>query len=256
MKSQAILTPKYLLLGGMLYMSLFLASMTMGYKFVAFGQQLYCGSVFIFPWLFPLGDTIAEFYGPELAKNLVWFTLLCEGIFVFSTNIVIHMPSPSTWHHQSAYNYIIGSYPHILFANAAALFVSTRLNVVALLKWKQLLNGRYYFLRSIGATAIGEIAYTLISNTIAFWGVATYKEVINIMVSDYIFKLIYSIVIAYPLSILVAQLKYNWGISHQSYFGNLSLFGFKLPRNVVSFQAKKIAKTTNYSSSSTIPTSK
>ncbi len=59
------------LLVGMLFMTVFLASLTVGYKLVSFGREIYCGFVFIFPLLFFFGDGLAEIYGPSIAKYMI-----------------------------------------------------------------------------------------------------------------------------------------------------------------------------------------
>lgn len=197
----------YVLLISMVYMSLFLASLTVGYRFVAFGNQLYCGSVFIFPLLFNISDVVAELYGRKLAENLTWFTLICEGLFVLTTNIVIKMPHPITWHHQADYNYIVGSYPRILVADVVAITTSFYVNVRLISQWKALWQGKFFFLRSIGATAIGEAVFTIITNFIAFSAVVANFDIMKIVIFDYLFKFIYSLIAAYPLSILVAFMK-------------------------------------------------
>ena len=66
---------KLIVLLSMLYMSFFFASFTVAYKIVAFGHELYCASILIFPLLFPLSDALAEIYGPEIAKNIIWYTI-------------------------------------------------------------------------------------------------------------------------------------------------------------------------------------
>lgn len=158
----------------MIYMALFLASMTVGYKIVIFGNHLYCASILIFPLLFPLSDALAEIYGAQIAKSMIVYTIIGEIIFVSMTNTAIHLPSPTTWHHQEAYDFIVGGYIHILAANAIAMIASFYLNVYFINRWRILLQGRYYYWRSLGATAIGEISYTILTNAIAYFGVLSW----------------------------------------------------------------------------------
>lgn len=191
----------------MIYMSLFFASITVGYKIVAFGNQLYCASVLIFPLLFPFSDALTEIYGTNIAKSMIWYTVICEAIFVSLTNIAIRLPSPANWHHQSEYNFFIDGYTHILLANATALIVSFYLNIFLLNKWRRLLKGKHYYMRSLGATAVGEITYTVITNIITYYGVLSWQNTINVIISDYCFKLIYSAIIAYPAALLVVYVK-------------------------------------------------
>jgi uncharacterized integral membrane protein (TIGR00697 family) len=207
---------KSIVLLSMVYMSLFFASITVGYKIVVFGNHLYCASILIFPLLFPFSDALAEIYGAHIAKSMVWYTVICEALFVGLTNIAIRFPSPSNWHHQAEYNFFIGGYTHILLANATALIVSFYLNIILINKWRVMLKGRHYYLRSLGATAIGEISYTIITNSIAYYGILSWQDIANVIVSDYLVKLVYSAIIAYPAAFLVVyvKMKYRLDDSH------------------------------------------
>lgn len=127
---------KCIILLSMIYISLFFASITVAYKIIAFGHELYCASILIFPLLFPFSDALSEIYGPAIAKSMIWYTIVCEIIFVILTNIAIHLPSPSNWHHQSEFNFLIGGYIHVLIANVTALLISFYLNIFLLNKWR------------------------------------------------------------------------------------------------------------------------
>lgn len=234
---------KLIVLLSMIYMSLFFASITVAYKIVAFGHELYCASILIFPLLFPFSDALAEIYGPKIAKSMIWYTVICESIFVLLTNVAIHLPSPTNWHHQAEYNFLIGGYTQVLMANATALIVSFNLNVLLLNKWRILLKGKYFYLRSLGATAVGEISYTIITNVIPYYGVLSWSEVSNVIISDYIAKLIYSAIIAYPAALLVAYVKTKY--SSTAYSGEFNPFSHKSINKVVDlshYAKKKIFK--------------
>jgi uncharacterized integral membrane protein (TIGR00697 family) len=216
MQRNFLTPPRAVIFISMLYMTLFFASITVGYKIVIFGNQLYCASVLIFPLLFPLSDALAELYGSGIAKSMIWYSAICEAIFVMLVNAAVRLPSPSLWHHQDAYNFLAGGYAHILFANVTAMILSFYLNVIFLNKWRILSGGRYYYLRSVGATAVGEIAYTIITNIIAYFGILSWGDVFNIIVSDYFFKLVYSIVVAYPGALFVIHIKNKYNINSYS----------------------------------------
>lgn len=208
------LSYKIFILIGMVYMSIFLASVTVGYKVVILGHELFCASVFIFPLLFPLNDAIVELIGIDVALNMVWFTILGEFIFVILTNSVIYLPSPNTWHHQAAYNFIIGGYFHIFIADTVAIFAGFTMNAWLLNKWKIKLKGKYFPIRSIISTSIGEFVFTVITNIIAFFKITTFSETLNIIFSDYIFKVGYSFFLCLITAFIVSYLKKKYGIKY------------------------------------------
>ena len=65
-------------------------------------------------------------------------------------------------------------------------------------------------MRSLGATAVGEITYTIITNIITYYGVLSWQSTANVIISDYFFKLIYSAIIAYPAALLVVYVKIKY----------------------------------------------
>jgi uncharacterized integral membrane protein (TIGR00697 family) len=244
MQTRVLQPGKLIVFLSMIYMSLFFASITVAYKIVALGHELYCASILIFPLLFPFSDALAEIYGPKIAKSMVWYTVICEAIFVAITNVAIHLPSPPNWHHQAEYNFLVGGYAHVLLANATALLVSFYLNIILINKWRILLKGKYYYLRSLGATALGEIIYTIITNIIAYFHVLSWTEIMNVMISDYIAKLIYSAIIAYPAALFVAYIKIKYGAERPT--NDFNPFSFHDINKIVDFSSytkKKLFKT-------------
>ncbi len=234
------LTGKSIVFLSMLYITLFLASMTVGYKIVIFGKQLYCASILIFPLLFPLSDALAEIYGASIAKSMIFYTIISEIIFVTLTNAAISLPSPDTFINQSSYDFIVGGYVHILMANSIAMIVSFYLNVYFINKWRILLHGKHYYWRSLGATAIGEISYTIITNIIAYYNVLPWQDTANIIFSDYIFKFIYSMIILYPGALFVAHIKNKYGI--EGYSKTFNPFQEKSNETITDFNQYKKTK--------------
>ncbi|OGV51693.1 MAG: hypothetical protein A3F46_01350 [Legionellales bacterium RIFCSPHIGHO2_12_FULL_42_9] len=90
------------------------------------------------------------------------------------------------------------------------MIVSFYLNILLLNKLRILLKGKHYYMRSLGATAVGEITYTIITNIITYYGVLSWQSTANVIISDYFFKLIYSAIIAYPAALLVVYVKIKY----------------------------------------------
>lgn len=62
----------YLIILGMLYATIFFSSFVMGgYKTVSYGGRVLCASVFIFPLLFPINDSIMEIFGVKVSYFMI-----------------------------------------------------------------------------------------------------------------------------------------------------------------------------------------
>jgi uncharacterized integral membrane protein (TIGR00697 family) len=106
------------------------------------------------PLWFVLGDVIAEVYGYKAARHVIWMAIICQFIFALSCAILISFDSPDGWANQGAYNQVLGKLPRVAFASFFAIVSGAFINAYAISKWKILLHGKYFWLRSLGASAV------------------------------------------------------------------------------------------------------
>ena len=63
-------------------------------------------------------------------------------------------------------------------------------------------GGRMLWTRTIGSTVTGQLVDTIVVILIAFWGVQSAGQMVRLIVSSYLFKVVYE-VLATPLTYLV-----------------------------------------------------
>lgn len=202
---------KYLRFMSMLYITVLLAATVVAYKIDMLKFIPVAGSTLVFTSSYFLGDVIAEVYGYKISKRLIWESVVCGYIFAFAIALVIALPSPGYWARSQSYNMVFG---HIIrFTNAGTLgyLISAFLNVYIISKWKVLVKGKHFWLRSLGATSIGEAAANCVSYTISFFGLIPSKHILMIMLSAYLFKLAYGVVAVWPAMLLTYFLKKQEG---------------------------------------------
>jgi uncharacterized PurR-regulated membrane protein YhhQ (DUF165 family) len=193
----------------MIYATIFFSSFVMGYKVVAFNDHILCASVFIFPLLFPINDSITEIFGVKVSYLMIGAVILCEFLFGILTYSVALLPSPANWQNQEMYPVLTSGFLHIAIADSTSLAIGFFANAYFLNKWGIKLSGKGFFIRSVGATAIGELVFTISTNLITFhsFDVASISQTTNIIISDYIFKMAYSLIVCIPNAILVSKIK-------------------------------------------------
>jgi len=159
---------KLLSLLSMIYVTIMLISIVMSYKLTHIGSFSMSPSSIVIPFWFVLGDIIAEVYGYKVARIVVWSALICEAIFIFSIYGLIQLPSPDQgfWHNQESFNAVFGKFPKVFVGSFTGIFLGSFINVYAITKWKILLRGKYFWLRSMGACAIGETVFTLVNRVL------------------------------------------------------------------------------------------
>lgn len=210
--SKAVTNFKFLIFLVMLYAVAVVASIATGYKIVKIGSFMSTGGTFIYPLTFTVGDIVAEIYGYSYARKMIWASIVCDYVFATAVTAIVRLPSPHHWHEYQAYEEVFGHTLRFVFAGTVAVLIGSFVNVYVLSKWKVLMNGRFFILRSIGSTAIGEAALNTVGIAIGFWGVEPPSELFDMAISMYLFMLAYAAVSSLPASLVVRWLRRSEGI--------------------------------------------
>ena len=197
----------------MLYMTVKLITVVLIYKIVTLCGFTASASTLIMPLWFIMGDVIAEVYGYKIAKKLIWTAIFCQFIFAFFCTSLSTMQSPVGWVHQDAYDQVFHSLPRVAFASFIAILFGASINAYAISKWKVLLKGKYFWLRSLGASAVGELVFTAIAYFTEFYGVATMPNILHLMAVSYLLKLVINPILIVPSAMLAALLKRSEGVT-------------------------------------------
>lgn len=144
----------------------------------------------IFPLTYMLGDVLTEVWGFKTARKVIFITLLCNIFFIAFTSLGIVLPTVSDQQVISdAYKTVFLQTPRILGASLVAFIVGEFSNSFVLEKIKQKTKGKYFWLRTIGSSVVGHFLDTSIFLIIAFLGVVDFKELVLMIVIQYVIKL-------------------------------------------------------------------
>lgn len=168
---------QYLMLLAMIYIAVDITSMAFAYKIIVIKNVVLAACSLIFPLTYSIMDVIAEIYGYQLAKKVIWYGFICDFIFATLALFLSHLPShdPSQ---TGVYVQVFGLLLRAVIAQMAGVLIGAFVNIHFLLKWKILTRGRYFWLRSIGASTIGEAIMLIISVLIALIGVISLRQLI------------------------------------------------------------------------------
>ena len=148
----------------------------------------------VFPLIYTLSDVVAEVYGYKRARRLLWDAVICGFVFAMSITVLLHLPSP----HYKIYIESLGKIWRIFFAVIFGVTIGSFVNIYLISKWKVKLQGRYFWFRSFISTSVGEAAVTITVDFIAFMGVMPLKKVGTIVLTIYLFKVIYALLASFP----------------------------------------------------------
>lgn len=176
-------------------------------KILSLGWFSFDGGTILFPLSYIFGDVLTEVYGYGRSRRVIWTGFLMNVLMVLVFWIVGILPPAFDWSNQAAYDAILGLVPRIVLASLCAYLVGEFLNSYILAKLKIKTAGKYFWLRALGSTMIGEFFDTSIFLLIAFAGVLPWNLIWIIWVSNYIFKVSIEIVLLPITYRVVAFLK-------------------------------------------------
>lgn len=220
------LNSRFILPLAMLFVTASLAADTIAYKLIGIGPILEPGATIIFPLTYLLGDIITEVYGYQTARRLIWYGLLMEFIFAFLIKGVLMLPGASFWHFQRSYDIVLSSLPRFVFAGLVGDIASSFLNAYVVSKTKIFMKGKYFWFRSILATAISELALVILTAFVAFTGKLPALSMLRLFVSAYGLEIIYAFIFVWPGLMLVRILKRSEKIDAFDYDINYNPFKF------------------------------
>jgi|SRR6185295_9796209 len=109
----------------MFYMMIKLVTILVIYKIINIWGIKTTASTLIIPLWFLIGDVIAEVYGYNIAKQIIWSALIFQFMFAFICVLLIYLPSPINWENQGAYDYVLGKLPRVVTASFIAITCSS-----------------------------------------------------------------------------------------------------------------------------------
>ena len=171
--------------------------------------------VLFFPMSYLFGDILTEVYGYARSRRVIWSGLTALVFASLMSAVVVALPPAHGWHDQAAYETIFGQTPRIVLASITAFFVGEFVNSFVLAKMKIFTAGRWLWTRTVGSTVCGEGVDTLVFYPVAFLGVWSPRLLGDVMLANYIAKVLWE-VLATPLTYrIVAWLK---RVEHEDYY--------------------------------------
>lgn len=204
---------KYYTLLAMLYSSILVISVLLDYRFITIGPMLASVATFIVSITFFLSDVIAEVYGYRRGRKVVWAGVICLFGIGLITHLLDKLPAPQVYaNYAHAYHVILGLFFRACISNAIAIALGSVFNVYFISKWKTLVKGKYFWLRSLGSSAIGESLYTIFVVSLVNIGIVSPLHFLQILAVSYTFKIIFDSFAVIPASLLVSFLKRAEGV--------------------------------------------
>ena len=147
--------------------------------------------ILFFPVSYVLGDVLTEVYGYANARRCVWTGFVALLFMAFMSYVVVAMPPADGWGGQAAYENVFGSTWRIVAASVLAFWAGEFVNSFVLAKMKVWTKGRMLWTRTIGSTLFGQGVDSLIFYPVAFLGIWSTDQVLTVMVTNWLLKVLW-----------------------------------------------------------------
>lgn len=178
----------------MLFVSLFFVVNIISQKIIPIGGNIMLtAGDFIYPLSYVLSIILTEVYGYAMSRRVIWSAFVCNLFVVVIIMFAVALPAAPSWHEQEQYATILGRAPRLLAASFGAFLVGEFIGTCILAKMKVFTQGRYLWLRTIGATSIGQLLDSMAFTAIAFVGVVSWHDIMILGMSAYWCKIVYQL---------------------------------------------------------------
>ena len=189
----------------LLFVVTLIASNIFETKQIDAGRLNITGGLLIFPICYIISDCVCEIWGYRKSMSLILSGFILNFLFIGAAALVDALPGADTWANRDGFHAIFGFSARITLASCAAFLVGGYLNVLVLSKMKERSGEQRLGLRLIVSSLAGEAADSLIFFPIAFLGVLPFKTILDMMIMQFILKVLYEVIFL-PLTIRVI----NW----------------------------------------------
>jgi uncharacterized integral membrane protein (TIGR00697 family) len=192
------------------FATLYLVSNVMAVKVICIlDYPTFDAGTITFPLAYMLGDVLTEIWGYRTARKTIILAFLCNVFVVICTQIGVWLPSPDYLDVTSnAYNTIYSYVPRIVLASLTGFLLGELSNAWIMDKMKKFTNGKHLWFRTIGSSIVGYIFDTVPFVLIAFVGALTTRDILLMILSQYIIKIAIEALFGTPMAYaLIAFLK-------------------------------------------------
>jgi uncharacterized integral membrane protein (TIGR00697 family) len=139
---------------------------------------------------------------------VVWSGFAALLFAAIMATVIVQLPPADFWRDkQPAVEAIFGNTPRIIAASIIAFWCGSFVNSYVLAKMKLWTNGRWLWTRTIGSTVCGELVDSGLFYTIAFAGMWTTRQLLTVMITQYVLKSLWEVVMTPVTYKLVGFLK-------------------------------------------------
>jgi uncharacterized integral membrane protein (TIGR00697 family) len=186
------------------------------------GNITFVAGVLFFPLSYIFGDILTEVYGYARDRRVVWAGFGALAFAAFMAWVIVALPPAEAWRDKQAQvEAVFGNTPRIVAASILAFWCGSFVNSYVLARMKILTAGRWLWMRTIGSTLCGEAIDSLLFYTVAFAGIWDQALLWQVLLTQYVLKSGWEVVVTPVTYRVVAFLK---RVEHEDYYDRATNF--------------------------------
>jgi uncharacterized integral membrane protein (TIGR00697 family) len=191
-------------------------------------QWIFGAGILFFPLGYVIGDVLTEVYGYARARRVIWAGFAALLFMAFMSWVVVALPPAPGWEEQAAYESVFGRVWRIVIASITAFWAGEFVNSYVMARMKIWTGGKHLWSRTIGSTVVGQGVDSIIFYPLAFWGLWSQEQVISVMITNWLLKVGWEVVLTPVTYVVVGWLKRKEGVDIFDEGTNFSPFKTKV----------------------------
>ena len=191
-------------------------------------QWIFGAGILFFPLGYVIGDVLTEVYGYSRARRVIWVGFAALLFMAFMSWVVVALPPAPGWPGQAAYESVFGQVWRIVFASITAFWAGEFINSYVMARMKIWTSGKHLWSRTIGSTVVGQGIDSIIFYPLAFGGIWSDEQVISVMLTNWLLKVGWEVVLTPVTYGVVGWLKRKEGVDIFDEVTNFSPFKTKV----------------------------
>jgi uncharacterized integral membrane protein (TIGR00697 family) len=182
----------------------------------------------LFPITYVFGDIFTEVYGYSASRRAIWYGFFALSLFALLSYTAVLIPPAPEYKDQPAFYAIFHQVGRIVAGSMLAYWCGEFANSFTLARLKIFTHGKRLWTRTIGSTVVGQAVDTTVVMFFIFYD-QPLSTIFNLILSGYLFKVIWETLMTPVTYRIVAFLKRTEGVDYFDYGTNFNPFATKDP---------------------------
>ena len=180
---------KLLLLSGLFVTSMLIANFA-GMKIVRFGIFTLPAGTLTLAVTFLCTDIITDVWGKKTSLAVVRMGFVANLFAMLYMQLAVRLPAAPFWTRQAVFAEVFGSHARLVIASLVTYLLSQHIDVILFQGIKNLTGGKHLWIRNNASTLTSQAIDTTIFTVLAFAGTMPVGELIAVIWTQYVFKVL------------------------------------------------------------------